>query len=364
MLPKVKRVLAPGKISIKIIIWVTIFVTLLLVLFKVILPWARFLNRNQLTPSFFANLLTGKNIQLKKYENRTNLLLLGIPGKGHDGGDLTDTMIFVSINMENQDVFMVSLPRDIWLDSLKDKINSAYHYGEEKKVGGGFILSREASGEVLGQPIHYTILIDFSGFKKLVDLVGGLDIAVNKSFVDNKYPIAGRENDLCSGDKEYKCRYETIIFKQGLQHMDGETALKFVRSRYAEGDEGTDFARSQRQQKIILAFQKKLLSLENLLPNKLSQLYEALSETIKTDLSLSEAAYLGKFGLDFKGKIRSVPLEEEIDKTAGFLINPPLEKYDRWVLVPKTGDFTEIHNYISCHIQDPSCAIYPTIDEK
>lgn len=336
-------------------------IVVLILLVKLVIPPINFLRKNQITPSFLTNLITNKNIQLKKFEGRTNLLLLGIPGKEHDGIDLTDTMIFVSIGVENNDVLLLSLPRDIWLDSLKDKINTAYHYGEEKKQGGGFILAKSSVEEIVGQPIHYTLLIDFAGFKRLIDLVGGVDVEIENSFTDKKFPITGKENDLCNGDKEYNCRYETINFEKGLTRMDGETALKFVRSRNAEGDEGTDFARGKRQQKVLEAFGSKLLTLKNLSPNKLSELTQVLKETIQTDLTLQEAAYLGKFGLSFKGNVRSIPLDygNKEKKQEGFLTNPPVEEYQRWVLVPRTRNFQEIHSFVSCFIKDPNCKISP-----
>jgi LCP family protein required for cell wall assembly len=241
-----------------------------IILVFISLPYIRFLQKNKLTPSFIADLIVSENPPFKKYQGRTNFVLLGIPGKTHEGVDLTDTIIFVSIGFKKSDILMVSLPRDIWLDSLKDKINTAYHYGEEKKEGGGFILAKSSVSEVVGLPVHYALLIDFEGFENIINLVGGIDVNVENPFTDNKFPIPGRENDLCNGDKEFRCRYETVSFRKGLQHMNGETTLKFVRSRNAEGDEGTDFAREKRQQQVILALQKKLLSITNLTPSKIS----------------------------------------------------------------------------------------------
>lgn len=338
-----------------------IIVVLIIVLVKIIIPPLNLLNKNQITLSLLTDLVLNKEYPLKKTAGRTNILLLGIAGKDHEGVDLTDTMIFASIDFSKNDVLFLSIPRDIWLESLKDKINTAYHYGEERKTGEGFTLAKSSVEEVTGQPINYTLLLDFAGFKKLIDLVGGIDVEVETAFIDTKYPIAGRENDLCNGDKEYKCRFETVKFDKGLQHMDGETALKFVRSRYAEGTEGTDIARGKRQQKVMIAFQKKLLSLNNFSLSKINELTQVLKETIKTDLTFTEAAYLGRFGLGFKNEIRSLSLDYENpeEKVAGFLVNPPVEKYDRWVLIPRSGDFTEIHGFISCFIKDPNCKITP-----
>ncbi len=112
---------------------------------------------------------------------RTNVLLLGIGGEAQDGADLTDTIIFASIDIKTGDTVMVSIPRDIWSDLLKAKINTAYHYGEERRSGGGFLLARQAVEEVIGQPIHYVFLLDFNAFVEAIDLLGGVEIQVDRT---------------------------------------------------------------------------------------------------------------------------------------------------------------------------------------
>lgn len=334
------------------------FLIALLVIFLVAVS-SRFVNfarKNKLSPSFVTNILLSNDLQLKKTDGRTNILLLGIPGKNHEGIDLTDTLIFISINSEKNKVVLSSLPRDIWLDSLKDKINTAYHYGEQKKEGGGFILAKSAVSEIVGEPVHYVLLIDFDGFKRLIDLVGGIDVNVDQSFTDEKFPLVGRENDECDGtDPEFKCRYETIHFDQGITHMDGEIALKFVRSRNSTGHQGTDFARSERQKNVLLALKDKLVTLDNLSPQKIKQLTGIYTELVSTDLAFTEGAYLAKYALKFSGEIKNIVLEAETEEKEGILINPPVEKYGRWVLIPKAEDFSEIHKLIKCNLEDIPC---------
>ena len=167
---------------------------------------------------------------------------------------------------------MISVPRDIWSDSLKDKVNSAYHYGEEKKKGGGLTLSKAIVSDVVGLPIQYALVLDFSGFEKVINLVDGVEVNVPKSFTDPDYPIPGKENDECNNDPEYRCRYEALHFDAGVQVMDGARALKYVRSRHAEGDEGSDFARGKRQQEVILALKTKLMS-KDIYLNQFAMLY-------------------------------------------------------------------------------------------
>lgn len=332
---------------------------LILGLWKIIPPTSQALRSLSLGSSIFWSVVTDRPPSLKETSGRTNLLLLGRPGGNHEGANLTDTIIFLSLNLKTYEITMISLPRDIWVDSLKSKINSAYEFGEEKKEGGGLILTKAVVSDLFGQPVHYGVLVDFSGFKKTVDLLGGLTIEVENPLDDYKYPIEGKENDFCDGDPEYKCRFEHLHFEAGLQQMDGERVLKYVRSRQAEGEEGTDFARAKRQQKVLLALRAKILSGETLLnPGRILALKKILSENILTDIPKEE---IGDFVKVVKklnaGKIKTVTLDtgDEERGQSGFLINPPTWEYNgAWVLVPRTGDWQEIQKYLETQLTTPN----------
>jgi len=185
----------------------------------------------------------------------------------------------------------------------------------------------------------------------VVDLLGGVEVEVERAFDDYRYPIAGKENDLCDGDPEFNCRYEHLHFDQGEQLMDGQTALKYVRSRNAEGEEGTDFARSQRQQKVLLAIKKKMLTPQFILNfPKMAKLVALLNENIKTDVFRDDYGGLFKIAL----KIRKNKMETAV-LNDGYLINPPTseEKYDnQWVLVPQSGSWEEVHTYVEGLLAD------------
>ncbi len=279
---------------------------------------------------------------LPDHSGRTNLLLLGIAGDNHDGSDLTDTIIFASANKSTGDTLLVSIPRDLWIPSLRAKINTAYHYGEEKQPGkGGFILAKSAISEAIDQPVDYVALIDFSVFEKAIDTVGGVDIVIDHAFTDLKYPVSGRESDPCES-----CRYQTISFSTGPQHLDGVTALKFVRSRNAAGDEGTDFARSARQEKIISAFKQKLLSS----PTKIFQLKNLPSQGIITDISPDLYFPLARLGFKVaRTKLRVAAITEPL------VYNPTISASQdyQWVLLPKDNDPKTIFEYVSQQLNRP-----------
>jgi len=275
---------------------------------------------------------------------RTNILVLGVSGENYTGSDLTDSIIFFSVENKTGESFLLSLPRDIWVAPLRTKLNSIYHYK-------GIEETREVISDILGQDIDYSLIVDFDVFVETVDLLDGVEVNVENTFDDYRYPINGKENDLCDGDPEYDCRYEDIHFDQGLQLMSGETSLKYVRSRNAEGDEGTDFARSQRQQRLLLSLKKKILTPKFIFNfQKIEQLVNLLNENIKTDINQGDYDDLIKIGLKIKkSKMRTEVLND------GYLINPPpsKEKYDnQWVLVPEAENWDEVHKYVENLLQN------------
>lgn len=287
---------------------------------------------------FLASFLIGFWFWQKIPSKNFHFLILGVAGGNYPGKDLTDTIIFTSLDVQKKKITFISIPRDIWLDEFKTKINSIYHYKGLKET-------KKIISQLLGQPIDYALIVNFEFFKNFIDELGGITVEVERSFDDYKYPIAGKENDLCGGDPEFKCRYEHIHFEAGKQEMSGETALKFVRSRNAEGEEGTDFARAQRQQKVILAIKQKILSWEILTkPKKLIQLIKLGFLNIETDFPQQELPSLIKSFLKIGGKnIKTFVLNDNL------LINPKnsKQKYqNQWVLIPKNNDWNEVQEYI------------------
>lgn len=296
---------------------------------------------------------------LASSNGQTNILILGRGGGQHEGPDLTDTMMIMSLRLSDRRIRLISIPRDIWIDSLKAKINSAYFYGEKKQPGsGGFVMTRDAVFQVTDLPIQYTLLVDFTGFKKAIDLVGGVDVEVDRSFTDEKYPI---ESD--NGEKPQptngqplpdQALYETIHFEKGSQHMDGTTALKFVRSRNStDPEEGTDFARGQRQQKVLVALASKLRQKETVLNvGRIQELRNIFSQYVVGDLGDDALLALGRIGLDVNpSAIEHIGLEGQNAGGLQFLVNPPVKKYGQWVLEPRIGNWDEIHQYIQQELE-------------
>lgn len=280
--------------------------------------------------SFVTGVVSNPADVLKNDSGRTNVLLLGMGGEGHSGGDLTDSILLASFNLTQGTVKMTSVPRDIWVASEQAKINSLYHYGNEAVVGTGLAKAKQAIGDLFGIPIHYAVALDFQGFVKAIDAIGGIEVEVERTFDDYKYPIPGKETV-----EPEEGRYQHVHFNQGTELMYGATALQFARSRHAEGVEGTDFARGLRQEKIILAFRNKLFSAGTIFdPDKLSSLKNSIITSIDTDITSTEQGGFTKLFLSVgsKDNVSSFSLAEQFT-------NPPISKNygDQWVLVPKSS---------------------------
>lgn len=304
-------------------------------------------------PQLVSSFIFPQKTNIKTNEGRVNILILGKAGAGYSAPDLTDTIIVASVSGEKGFARLFSIPRDTWIPSIRAKINSAYYWGSQEnsyrgKEEGGSELVKSLVSEIVGQPIHYAVVVDFSGFKEIVDVLGGVDVDIERSFVDEKYPIAGKENDECDGDSKFLCRFETISFEKGEKHMNGETALKFVRSRNAEGEEGTDLAREARQQKVVSGIEKKTLSVPTLInPIKMLNLWQIAREYIKTDMDGSAVAVLARNVMSVRKNVRFFVFPEEL------LTNPPKsQRYDyQYVFVPKEGSWDEIHMWVNNLLQ-------------
>jgi len=299
------------------------------------------------------NFVTAPVGQLASYGGRTNILVMGKAGgsRDYDSPDLTDTMMLVSVSLTDHNVKIISIPRDTWIPEIRAKINSAYYWGNQKTPGGGITFAKAITEEVVGVPIQYGVVIDFSGFKDIIDELGGIQVNVVNSFTDYYYPIEGKENDTCGGnDPQFMCRYQTISFKAGPQTMDGDTALEFVRSRHAEGIEGTDIAREARQELVIDAIKNKLINKKTYTdPRKDMAILKVILSSTQTDIDYPTAAILARRVYDSKNSIGNYIIPQEL------IVYPPVSKiYDmQAVIIPAlgSGKWSDINKWVASVIQ-------------
>lgn len=260
-------------------------------------------------------------------DDRVNVLLLGMGGAGHDGPLLTDTIMVLSVKPSTNQAALISIPRDLLVEIPGygwRRINSINAYAEQDTPGKGGDVTAQAIGKMLNLDIPYYVRIDFRGFEKLIDELGGVTVTVDRSFSDPLYPTADDE-------------VQTISFSAGKQKMDGKTALVFARSRHGSNGEGSDFARSRRQQKILLAVKEALLSAGTLTnPGRITSIAELLRTHISTNVEAWQMLRLADIG----SKIDTNKLGHLVfdDAPNGLLTAAVVD--GAFVLVPRGNDYS------------------------
>jgi len=277
---------------------------------------------------------------LGEESDRINVLLLGMGGEGHDGAYLTDTIMLASLKPSTKQVALVSIPRDLTAPvSGWRKINSVNAYAEQQTPGSGGAATTKAIEELLQTPITYYIRVDFAGFERIIDEVGGVEINVENTFDDYTYPINGQEDN-----PNYYSRFEHLHFDAGLQRMDGALALKYARSRHALGPEGSDFARARRQQLLLEAVKEKLLSRQTLLnPVVLTKLISEFNKDISTNLSAWELLRLWDLSKDVK---REQIINKVLSDAPDGLLVSGKGQDGAYILTPRSGNFSEIKSLV------------------
>lgn len=233
----------------------------------------------------------------EKLNERINVLLLGMDDGDSEAEEYepkrTDAIILLSFDPTQEKVSVLSIPRDtkVILPGHRDpeKINAAFAYG-------GAVMAKQTVANLLRVPIHYYALADWRGFIDVVDLIGGVDLYVDK-------------------DMHYEDPYADLVIdiKQGYQHMDGRTAGKYVRFRT---DELGDIGRVQRQQKFLKAAAEQMFSVQNM--GKISSLMATLDKYVDTDLNtLTLLKAANSFKLFGDDKLRSCMLYGRFDDSSG-----------------------------------------------
>jgi len=294
------------------------------------------------------------SINLKETDGRTNILILGTDkrSKSNEGNNLTDTILVASIGKLDKDVVLISLPRDLWVTWTDDysnkqqsKINEIYPL-----TGGDSKILIAAIEDVLGMPIHYYGSVTFDLFQKVIDILGGIEVNVETTFTDYEYPVEGKE-----ADPIFENRYQTVHFEKGINNMNGETALQYVRSRHGDNNEGTDFARSKRQQLVIEAIKKKVFSTNVLLNiGTIKELFDAYKDNVDTNIDFStvQSFYLLSQQINFE-HIESIVLDDRSEADKGGLLVSPIDSapyQGKYVLIPQAGDFSQIHAYVKKYL--------------
>ena len=300
---------------------------LLIVLLLVGIYWAvSSLDFSGIVFSFGKSLVTDET-------GKTNILLIGTGGEGHDGADLTDTLIVASIDYDNLIVPMLSIPRDFYILPRQERINSVYFSTlAEGKTSKAAIQELENTvEEITGLEIQYYAKVDFGGFVDIVDALGGVDVDVENAIYDPYYP---------KGETIY---YETFSIDAGPQTLNGETALKYARSRKTT----SDFDRAKRQQQLLFAIKEKALSLDILTnPTKIGEIYDSVDDSIETNLSLGEILELGKLAEEFqKENLYPLVINDDPTSCGGLVYTPAREFFSGASVLLPVGEEYEYVNF-------------------
>ncbi len=300
--------------------WFLFFTFLISFIFLIgtaLLKWGHFgEGSTRVLPSFSL-------LEEDEYGN-TNLLLLGVAGKNEEGGNLSDSIMIVSINHKKPTVSMLSLPRDLYIDSEAGarKVNeiyaaARYKYGDQK----GLAIAKQAISHFTNIEIHYGAVVNFQVFEDTVDELGGIKMFVPEDIDDPFYPADNYG-------------YQRFVIRKGIQTLDGPTALKYARSRKTS----SDYSRARRQQDLIMAIKQKAQDSDILFDTeRIKSLYQVFKSNVNTDLGIKEILVLTKTAseLNYDNLVSAVLNDDPLER-GGFLYAPAREFYGgQFVLLPE-----------------------------
>jgi LCP family protein required for cell wall assembly len=275
---------------------------------------------------------------------RVNVAFLGYAGKeGHGGTYLADSINILSIDPVSNTTTLIAVPRDLWIEGYalfpeNGKINEAFAVGWD--IGGVHEAGRAATDVleyVTDLRIDHWIALDFDGLAAVVDAVGGVTIDNPRAFAYTEH-----ENNFNAGI------FEVGSFDAGRQELDGASALAYARARYtSDPQEVGDFARSERQQRVLAAIRAKL---GDGLPGSIGPglaLMDALATHLSTDLSAIDLALLS-------GHLSA---DRRVAMTEGVILEATTTDDGRYVLVvigrAHGADFTPLHAYVADELAKP-----------
>lgn len=286
---------------------------------------------------------------------RIDVLIAGMRGfdsganrlEGENGEYLADSMVLVSFNTQNNQAAVVSIPRDLYVDIPdhgKEKINSAYAVGEARRYGGGGLqLTKALVSIISGVYVDHAVSVDFAGFKKIIDHIGGITIYRDDPFIEDKQWI----HDGRVGKDYWRLDEEKgwiFYVPKGANVMNSEDALYYARSRYAS----SDFDRMRRQQEVISAITAKALNLGVLAnPIKIFNILDIVQNNVRTDMSIPEINEL--ISLIQKSKVRGFKSAVLDANDNGLLMEDRID--GRFALIPKTGDYSEVKKLFNDIVQ-------------
>ncbi len=222
---------------------------------------------------------------LNNGQESVNFLLIG-SDKRSGASFRTDTMVIAILRPNDGQVSLISIPRDLWVSIPgweNQRINTAYQHGIATDYpGGGPGLLKDTIQYNLGIRIDHTAMVDFDGFRQIVDTLGGVDIPVSCPYTD-WHLIDPTYNP------EIEDNWALYTVEPGVIHMDGDLALWYARSR----QKSSDFDRGRRQQEVLRAIFTQALQTGTI--SRIPELYNNFKSTVETDLGLGDILQLSLY---------------------------------------------------------------------
>lgn len=256
-----------------------------------------------------------------KEDNRLDILILGIRGETDEeskenGPLLTDTIQLFSFNEETGKISLVAIPRDLYVKidgNKKDKLNTVYEYFIYNR--NDLKLIREHFSKIIGVYIDNIVVFDFSSFKEIVDSLDGISLVLDRPF-----------------EEKNQWGFEFIL-PAGENHLDGQMALYYVRSRFSS----SDFDRAGRQQQVLLAIKERVGQLNIITdPIKILSLANAVKNNIRTDFNIFDTGQIVSLGQ----KINLLPLKRYTIHTDNLVYES--RENGAYILLPNGDDFSQI----------------------
>ncbi|MEK7078391.1 MAG: LCP family protein [Patescibacteria group bacterium] len=283
-----------------------------------------------------------------------NILVLGRSGGNYIAPNLTDTILVARVDTVVKKIKIVSIPRDLAVKIPESKniikINGMYQLGLNQSEQEGLRLIKEKVEEVTGLKIDRFALFDLATVESVIDTIGGVNVLVKDDIYDTRFPAS-------SGG------YETFTLKNGYRYLDGQTALRFIRTRHSPRG---DFDRIERQQGVLKAIKGKLISFNPIWDfSKLWAIYKAVKENVRTDLSLSDFKNVWSLAknIDIE-KIETMGLNPENGLIAEDKIKLGVHAADILLAKNKPFDYTDIKSAIDNFINDANIRMYSNDTNK
>lgn len=278
-----------------------------------------------------------------------NFVILGLDKRDDllEKTSVTDTIMFVSLNLKNQKINTTSIPRDLWFYDINSKVNEIYPLSQLEPNQLQFIKNKFQ--QLTGQPIDHVVIFTTENLIKFVSLIGGVDLILDNGFIDSQYPNPEYIKNPDSNIPKYK----TVEFKSGLVHLDSSNIAEFVRSR--KGGEtvsagGTDLARTKRQQLLVEAILNKVKTGQFIDKNlNLHELYNFWDkEIIKDILDKDILNILTLVGENIpKLTLNKIDIPIGTNSKNGVIYHPSIFINKQWVFIPSDKDYKSLQQFIS-----------------